>query len=214
MTAIAIPARQRHVLAFGKPLRLTDEQTDATVVGDSGDPAWSDRDPLPIQLCDELYEIRWLLQICGRLSDKQLQDSIDIGITQTLKKPLPLTLPTASRTSSGRGLPERGPPDQLLELIVTAGWYRLISYVINTCGVQREPWAARFPASACLQTSGNPELARLPTRSGRWWSRRARRRSPRSSNTTCRESGSRSSSPAASCARAPLDRGGRRFAEP
>jgi hypothetical protein len=58
------------------------------------------------------------------------------------------------------------PPDQLLELIVTAGWYRLISYVINTCGVQRKPWAARFPASACLQTSGNPELARLPTRSG------------------------------------------------
>ena len=26
MTAIAIPARQRHVLAFGKPLGLTDEQ--------------------------------------------------------------------------------------------------------------------------------------------------------------------------------------------
>jgi hypothetical protein len=44
MTAIAIPARQRHVLAFGKPLGLTDEQIDATVVGDSGDPAWSDRD--------------------------------------------------------------------------------------------------------------------------------------------------------------------------
>ena len=87
MTAIAIPARQRHVLAFGKPLGLTHEQIDATVVGDSGDPAWSDRDALQIQLCDELYEIRWLLQMCGRLSDKQLQDSIDIGITQTLKKP-------------------------------------------------------------------------------------------------------------------------------
>jgi hypothetical protein len=47
MTAIAIPARQRHVLAFGKPLGLTDEQIDATVVGDSGDPAWSDRDARP-----------------------------------------------------------------------------------------------------------------------------------------------------------------------
>jgi hypothetical protein len=109
MTAIAIPARQRHVLAFGKPLGLTDEQIDATVVGGSGDPAWSDRDAPLIQLCDELYEIRWLLQTCGRLSDKQLQDSIDIGITQTLKKPLVLTLPTASRTSSGGGLPESGP---------------------------------------------------------------------------------------------------------
>jgi 4-carboxymuconolactone decarboxylase len=35
--------------------------------------------------------------------------------------------------------------DQLLELLVTAGWYRLIAYVINGARVQREPWAARFP---------------------------------------------------------------------
>jgi alkylhydroperoxidase family enzyme len=35
--------------------------------------------------------------------------------------------------------------DQLLELLVTAGWYRLLSYVINGARVQREPWAARFP---------------------------------------------------------------------
>jgi 4-carboxymuconolactone decarboxylase len=37
--------------------------------------------------------------------------------------------------------------DQLLELLVTAGWYRLISYVINAAGVQCEPWAARFPTA-------------------------------------------------------------------
>ncbi|MHB8235010.1 MAG: carboxymuconolactone decarboxylase family protein [Solirubrobacteraceae bacterium] len=35
--------------------------------------------------------------------------------------------------------------DQLLELLVTAGGYRLLSYVINGAGVQHEPWAARFP---------------------------------------------------------------------
>ncbi|HTZ87389.1 MAG TPA: carboxymuconolactone decarboxylase family protein [Solirubrobacteraceae bacterium] len=35
--------------------------------------------------------------------------------------------------------------DQLLELVVVAGWYRLISYVINAVGVEREPWAQRFP---------------------------------------------------------------------
>jgi 4-carboxymuconolactone decarboxylase len=131
MTAIAVRARQRHVLAFGKPLGLTDEQIDATVVGDSGDPAWSDRDALLIQLCDELYET----------------DSVSDKLWARLAG--------------------KWPPDQLRELIVTAGWYRLISYVINTCGVQRESWAARFPASACLQTSRNPELARpsdgLPT---------------------------------------------------
>jgi len=34
---------------------------------------------------------------------------------------------------------------QLLELIVTAGWYRTIAYVINAARIEREPWAARFP---------------------------------------------------------------------
>src|SRR2546423_7797663 len=34
---------------------------------------------------------------------------------------------------------------QLLELIVTAGWYRTLSYVINAIAIEQEPWAARFP---------------------------------------------------------------------
>jgi alkylhydroperoxidase family enzyme len=38
--------------------------------------------------------------------------------------------------------------DQLLELLIVAGWYRLISYVVNAAGVEFEPWAARFPARA------------------------------------------------------------------
>jgi len=36
-------------------------------------------------------------------------------------------------------------PAQLLELVVCAGWYRLISQVINAAGVESEPWAERFP---------------------------------------------------------------------
>ncbi len=36
-------------------------------------------------------------------------------------------------------------PDELLELVVVAGWYRTIAYVVNAAGVQPEPWAARFP---------------------------------------------------------------------
>ena len=32
---------------------------------------------------------------------------------------------------------------QLLELIVTAGWYRTISYVINAARIPLEPWAAK-----------------------------------------------------------------------
>jgi alkylhydroperoxidase family enzyme len=42
-------------------------------------------------------------------------------------------------------LAERFRDDQLLELVIVAGWYRLLSYVINAAGVEHEPWAARFP---------------------------------------------------------------------
>ena len=47
-------------------------------------------------------------------------------------------------------LAARYAPDQLLELTVLAGWYRLLSGVINAAGVPREPWADRFPALAVL----------------------------------------------------------------
>jgi 4-carboxymuconolactone decarboxylase len=37
--------------------------------------------------------------------------------------------------------------EQILELIVTAGWYHVIAYVCNGVQVQPEQWAARFPAA-------------------------------------------------------------------
>ena len=43
-------------------------------------------------------------------------------------------------------LSERYGADQLLELVVTFGWYRLLAGVINAARIQPEPWAARFPA--------------------------------------------------------------------
>jgi 4-carboxymuconolactone decarboxylase len=42
-------------------------------------------------------------------------------------------------------LTERYTSQQLLELIVTAGWYRALAYVINAVRIPLEPWAARFP---------------------------------------------------------------------
>jgi alkylhydroperoxidase family enzyme len=45
------------------------------------------------------------------------------------------------------GLAAEWDPPQLLELVVCAGWYRLISQVINVAGVELEPWAERFPAA-------------------------------------------------------------------
>jgi alkylhydroperoxidase family enzyme len=35
---------------------------------------------------------------------------------------------------------------QILELIVTAGWYHLIGYVCNAAAIEPEEWAARLPA--------------------------------------------------------------------
>ena len=35
--------------------------------------------------------------------------------------------------------------EQLLELIVIAGWYRLISQILTAARIELEPWAARFP---------------------------------------------------------------------
>src|SRR3954463_1689730 len=37
------------------------------------------------------------------------------------------------------------PPEQLLELVITAGWYRLIAYVINACRIPPEDWSQSFP---------------------------------------------------------------------
>jgi 4-carboxymuconolactone decarboxylase len=37
--------------------------------------------------------------------------------------------------------------EQLLELVVTAGWYRTLAYVINAARIPLEPWAARFPTT-------------------------------------------------------------------
>ena len=41
-------------------------------------------------------------------------------------------------------LRERFSDQQLLELFAIAGWYRLISYMCNGFGVEREEWALRF----------------------------------------------------------------------
>ncbi|HEX4474143.1 MAG TPA: carboxymuconolactone decarboxylase family protein [Polyangiaceae bacterium] len=38
--------------------------------------------------------------------------------------------------------------EQILEILVLAGWYHSIAYVANTLRVPFEPWAARFPEAA------------------------------------------------------------------
>jgi 4-carboxymuconolactone decarboxylase len=43
-------------------------------------------------------------------------------------------------------LAARDREDQLLELVITAGWYRLLSTVVNAARIPLEPWAQRFPS--------------------------------------------------------------------
>jgi 4-carboxymuconolactone decarboxylase len=38
------------------------------------------------------------------------------------------------------------PEPALLELIVIAGWYRTLAYVINAVHIRHEPWSAHYPA--------------------------------------------------------------------
>lgn len=98
-----------HVVAYGGPLGLTDEQLTATVEGSAEAPAWTERDALLIRLADELHDT---CDVSGTLWDELSAHFTD---------------------------------EQLLELMITAGWYRLLSYVINAARIEREPWAARFP---------------------------------------------------------------------
>ena len=37
--------------------------------------------------------------------------------------------------------------EQIIELIVTAGWYHVIAYVCNGLRLEHEPWAATFPTA-------------------------------------------------------------------
>ena len=50
----------------------------------------------------------------------------------------------ASDTTYGE-LERHFTPEQILELVVTAGWYHTISFVIGAARIAPEPWAARFP---------------------------------------------------------------------
>jgi 4-carboxymuconolactone decarboxylase len=41
-------------------------------------------------------------------------------------------------------LEQRWPPAQIVELLALAGFYRLVSYLVNSLAIEREPWAARW----------------------------------------------------------------------
>jgi 4-carboxymuconolactone decarboxylase len=65
-------------------------------------------------------------------------DALLIGFADELHDTCGVSEPTWT------ALAARFRDDQLLELVITAGWYRLLSNVINVTAVELEPWAARF----------------------------------------------------------------------
>ncbi len=101
-----------HVVGFGRPLGLSDEQLHATVHGSFSDDCWDAEQSSVFRLADELHAT-------SRVSDELWQ-----------------------------GLSTQFDASQILELLVTAGWYHVISYVCNGARVQQEEWAARFADTA------------------------------------------------------------------
>jgi alkylhydroperoxidase family enzyme len=70
-----------HVVAFGRPLGLSEKQICATVLGDGEDPAWSGRQASLIRLADELHDTATISDalwraLTDRYSESQLIELI------------------------------------------------------------------------------------------------------------------------------------------
>jgi 4-carboxymuconolactone decarboxylase len=98
-----------HVIGFGRPLGLTDEQLDSTVHGSPDDGCWGPEQSAIFRLADELHAT-------SAISDGLWAELVSHFDDQ-----------------------------QVLELIVTAGWYHTIGYLCNGLRLEPENWAARFP---------------------------------------------------------------------
>jgi alkylhydroperoxidase family enzyme len=98
-----------HVVGFGRPMGLSEQQLHSTVHGSSSDPCWDVEQASVFRLADELHHT-------SAVSDESWQSLVG-----------------------------HFDADQILELLVTAGWYHVISYVCNGVRLEPEDWAARFP---------------------------------------------------------------------
>jgi 4-carboxymuconolactone decarboxylase len=82
------------------------------------------------------------------LSDADVHATVDGGDDVVIRLADELHATTDVSDELYAELEQRWSPEQILELIITAGWYRLLSGIINATGLELEPWAARFPVSA------------------------------------------------------------------
>jgi 4-carboxymuconolactone decarboxylase len=98
-----------HVMGFGKPLGLSDEQLYSTVHGSWRDACWDARQSAVMRLAEELHRTSTISEELWHLLSAHFDER------------------------------------QIVELLVTAGWYHVIGYVCNGLRIEREEWAARFP---------------------------------------------------------------------
>jgi alkylhydroperoxidase family enzyme len=82
------------------------------------------------------------------LTDDEVNATTACGDDLVIRLADELHATTTVSDATWAGATERWNDAQLLELVVAAGWYRLISGIINALGIELEPWAARFPAAA------------------------------------------------------------------
>ncbi|HKN93524.1 MAG TPA: carboxymuconolactone decarboxylase family protein [Thermoleophilaceae bacterium] len=75
----------------------------------------------------------------GEFHDWSIRDALLIHLCDQLDATATVTDQLWER------LREHWSEEQLIELVMLAGWYRTISYVINALQIEPEPWAARLP---------------------------------------------------------------------
>jgi 4-carboxymuconolactone decarboxylase len=108
-------------------------------------------------LCGAEYEWGVHAVAFGRplgFTDEQLAATVDGGAPDRLWSDAEHTVYRLADELHGTGdisdalfaeLERHFEAQQILELVVTSGWYHTISFVVNAARVQLEPWAARFP---------------------------------------------------------------------
>ena len=103
-----------HVVAFGRPLGLSERQISATVLGDGKDPAWSGRQSLLVRLADELHGTAGISDelwraLRGHYGEVQLVELVALvgqyHVVSYLANALGVPLRGGRRT-----VPRRGPP--------------------------------------------------------------------------------------------------------
>jgi alkylhydroperoxidase family enzyme len=102
-----------HVVVYGRPLGLSDEQIYATVHGGAGDPVWTERQALLVRLADDLYETNTVgdelwRELAARWSDAQIVELVALAGQYRMVSYFTNAFAIAPEEFAARFPPERG----------------------------------------------------------------------------------------------------------